>query len=109
MLRRVPDAATPTTVDPLAVSYLTGLGLSPSEVASWTTGSGSQPAKAASCFAMLEPVTAPSTRITGSGGSQWGDAGIGAGATLGLVLLPIGAAAGLVISRQNRRQPMARA
>ena len=41
-------------VDPLAVSYLTGQGLTPDEVASWTTGTCSQQAKPASCFAMFK-------------------------------------------------------
>ena len=40
---------------------------------------------------------------------QWGDAGIGAGFTLGIVLLLGGAGAGLLISRRNGRQQAARA
>ena len=51
-------------VDPLAVSYLTGQGLTPSQVASWTTGTCSQQAKPASCFAMFK--TAASRRSTRS-------------------------------------------
>ncbi len=35
-------------VDPLAVGYLIGQGLSPTEVTSWTTGACSHKAKAAS-------------------------------------------------------------
>jgi hypothetical protein len=46
-------------VDPLAVSYLIGQGLSPSEVASWTTGACSQRAKPASCYAMFRPAAVP--------------------------------------------------
>ena len=43
-----------TKVDPLAVSYLTGRGLSPSEVRSWTVGACSHAVKAASCFAAFD-------------------------------------------------------
>jgi hypothetical protein len=98
-------------VDPLAVSYLMGKGLTPSEVKSWTVGACSHQVKAASCYAMLEPVSiaAASTKVARSIGFQWGDAGIGAGATLGIVLLLGGAGAGLLISRQNRRRQIARA
>jgi hypothetical protein len=42
-------------VDPLAVSYLIGRGLSPSQVVSWTSGSCSQQNKPDSCYAALEP------------------------------------------------------
>ena len=49
----------PPKVDPLAVGYLMGLGLSPSEVQSWTTGACSQASKPASCFAALERTAAP--------------------------------------------------
>ena len=45
-------------VDPLAVGYLIGQGLSPSEVTSWTTGACSHQVKAASCYAMFQR-TAP--------------------------------------------------
>jgi hypothetical protein len=98
-------------VDPLAVSYLTGYGLSPSEVTSWTVGACSHEDKAASCYAMLDraSVTAASTQVARSIGFQWGDAGIGAAATLGIILLVGGAGAGLLISRQNRRRQVARA
>jgi hypothetical protein len=94
-------------VDPLAVGYLTGQGLSPSEVTSWTTGACSQPVKDAACFAMFRS-PAVSTQIGSSIGFQWGDAGIGAGFTLGALLLIGGAGAGLLISRKNRR-PVAHA
>ena len=53
--------------------------------------------------AMVEPAPTPSPQVAGSTGFQWGDAGIGAGFTLGIVLLLGGAGAGLLISRQNRR------
>jgi hypothetical protein len=98
--------------DPLAVIYLMGQGLSRSEVASWTTGACSRQVKAPSCYAMFNaPAAAGSTQLTdsGSAGFRWGDAGIGAGFTLGLVLLLGGAAAGLAISRHNRRHHTARA
>src|SRR5215471_12003319 len=48
-------------VDPLAVGYLIGKGLSPSEVTSWTTGACSHQVKAASCYAVLNR-SAPSTK-----------------------------------------------
>ena len=97
-------------VDPLAVGYLIGQGLSPSEVTSWTVGACSHQAKDASCYAMFgrTAAAAASTQVVGSGGFNWGDAGIGAGATLGIVLLLGGLGASL-ISRQNRRHRVARA
>ena len=97
-------AASPVSkpVDPLAVGYLTGQGLSPSEVTSWTQGACSQPVKDAACYAMF-PSPAVSTQIGRSTGFQWGDAGIGAGFTLGIVLLLGGVGAGLIISRRNGR------
>ena len=94
-------------VDPLAIGYLMGKGLSPSEVNSWTTGACSHQVKAASCSAMLPWTNAAGTsskHLTGSPGFQWADAGIGAGFTLGIVLILAAAGAGLLISRQNRRQ-----
>jgi len=105
-----PVADAPKPVDPLAVSYLTGRGLSPSEVASWTTGACSHQAKAASCYAMLDRTAAAvPTQVARSIGFQWGDAGIGAGFTLGAFLLIGGAGAGLLISRKNRRREVAHA
>ena len=86
------------SVDPLAVSYLTGQGLTPSEVTSWTVGDCSHEVKASSCYAMFEPTAIPSTPTIGF---SWGDAGIGAIATLGIVLLLGGLGAGL-LSRHNR-------
>ena len=56
-----PGSASPK-VDPLAVGYLMGRGLSPSEVKSWTVGTCSRANKPASCFAMLDP-TATSVRV----------------------------------------------
>ena len=98
-------AASPISkpIDPFAVGYLTGQGLSPSEVTSWTQGACSQPVKDAACFAMFRS-PAVSTQISRSIGFQWGDAGIGAGFTLGALLLVGGVGAGLLVSRKNRRR-----
>ena len=52
----------PPRVDPLAVGYLTGLGLSPAEVKSWTVGACSRANKPASCFAALDR-TAASVKV----------------------------------------------
>jgi hypothetical protein len=106
MLNRSATSTKP--VDPLAADYLIGQGLTPSQVSSWTTGACSHQVKAASCYAMFKSAATSSTQITRSTGFQWGDAGIGAGFTLGIVLLLGGAGAGLLISRQNRRRQMAR-
>jgi hypothetical protein len=95
-------------VDPLAVSYLTGLGLSPSQVTSWTSGPCSHEARSASCYAMFHTTTV-STPTSNSIGFQWADAGIGAGFTLGVLLLLGGATAGFLISRQGRRRQTAHA
>ena len=54
----IAQAGSAPKVDPLAVSYLIGQGLSPSEVTSWTTGACSQQVKAASCYAMFEQTAA---------------------------------------------------
>jgi hypothetical protein len=57
-------ARTPVTVDPLAVGYLTGRGLSPTEVRSWTAGACSRVTKPSSCYAAIDPKLAPgSVRI----------------------------------------------
>ena len=60
----IAQAGSVPKVDPFAVSYLIGQGLSPSEVTSWTTGACSQQVKPASCYAMFKPSGAakPSTR-----------------------------------------------
>ena len=110
MLDRTSVAAS-QTVDPLAVGLMAGYGLTPSEVLSWTAGACSHQVKNSSCYAMLDPtsVAAASTQVARSIGFQWDDAAIGAGATLGIVLLLGGAGAGLFLSRQNRRREVARA
>ena len=46
----------------------------------------------------------PHRSLTDSTGFQWGDAGIGAGFTLGALLLIGGVGAGLLVSRKNRRR-----
>jgi len=111
MLDRTSVATASPKVDPLAVGLLAGYGLSPSEVTSWTAGPCSHQVKDSSCYSMLDPTSAAaaSTQIARSIGFQWGDAAIGAGATLGIVLLLGGAGAGLLLSRQNRRRQIARA
>jgi hypothetical protein len=93
-------------VDPLAVSYLAGHGLSPSEVKSRTQGDCSHQVKAASCYAMLDrsATSGASTRSARSVGFDWSDAGIGAAATFGLVLVLGGAGAGISSRRGHRRQ-----
>jgi len=52
----------------------------------------------------IDPLAAStsSPQVAGSTVFQWGDAGIGAGFTLGIVLILAGA--GLLITRQNRHQ-----
>jgi hypothetical protein len=49
-------------------------------------------------------ITTPSTTAVTSIGFSWGDAGIGAGAALGVVLLLAGLGATIVL-RQRRREP----
>ena len=82
-----------------------GQGLTPDEVTSWTVGSCSHETKAASCYAMLQPTA---TIATGTIGFHWGDAGIAAAATLGIVLL-IGGLGVTLISRRGRPDPTAHA
>ena len=53
---------------------------------------------------MLERTAAPVQVAESGGGFDWADAGIGAGAALGIALLLTGLGAGFVISRQNRSQ-----
>jgi hypothetical protein len=103
------SAAASPKIDPLAVSYLKGQGLSPSQVQSWTVGACSKQIKDASCYAMFKSAATSSTQVTGSTGFQWGDAGIGAGFALGIVLLVGSAVAGLFLSRHNRSRQPARA
>ena len=65
-------ASSAPKVDQLALSYLTGYGLSPSEVGSWTLGACSHQVKAPSCYAMLDPtmyagVSKQVARLIGTG------------------------------------------
>jgi hypothetical protein len=96
-------------VDPLAVSWLLGQGLTPSEVRDWTVGACSNQAKPTWCYSAFARSAAPAqaaapVQAGRSSGFQWGDAGIGAGATLGIVLLLGGVGAALVVRRNDRGQ-----
>ena len=97
----------PKPVDPFAVGYLMGQGLSQDQVKSWTVGACSHQVKDVSCYAMFPSPAAP-TQAVPSPGFQWGDAGIGAGFAIGVVLLLGGVGAGLLISRRNGRHQTAR-
>jgi hypothetical protein len=90
-------------VDPLAVSYLRAKGLSPSQIKAWTVGACSHGVKPAACFQGSERTATPAQTVQ-SGRFDWADAGIGAGATLGVVLLLSGLGVALVMSRQGRRR-----
>jgi hypothetical protein len=98
-------------VDPLAVSYLTGRGLTPAEVKSWTVGACSHATKDVSCFAVFDRgATAVTSSTVGSSGAfDWSDAGIGAGVAIGVLLLIGGMGAGFLLSRQTRRREAASA
>jgi hypothetical protein len=96
------SAPAPRPVDPLAVSYLRSQGLTPSEVVDWTTGACSHEVKAASCFAVFDRNTSDVATASTSTGFAWGDAGIGAAATLGIVLLAMGL--GFTLITRGRRQ-----
>ena len=93
-------------VDPLAISYLTWLGMTPAQIEDWTTGVCSQAKKPAVCTVSFQQTTATPT-VTSSGGFAWGDATIGAGATLGAVLLLAGLGAIFLMSRNDRRRTVA--
>ena len=96
-------------VDPLAVSWLLGQGLSPSEVRDWTVGACSNRVKPTRCYSAFATSTAPEraavpAQASRSGGFHWGDAGIGAGATLGILLMLGGLGAALIVRKTGRRQ-----
>ncbi len=95
----IPVSAPTRPVDPLPVSYLLSLGLMSSEVADWTTGACSHEVKAASCNAVFGH--SRTDAATASDGFAWGDAGIGAAATLGIVLLVMGL--GFTLTTRGRR------
>jgi hypothetical protein len=94
-------------IDSLAASYLREMGLTPSQIESWAVGACSHEVKPVECF---PPSTsnAPVPPV-GSRTFDWADAGIGAGATLGLVLLLAGLGAVVVTGREHRRRHVARA
>ena len=97
-------------VDPLAISYLAGMGLTPAQIKDWTVGVCAQGAKKpAVCFAPFHQTSASRPTVASSSGFRWGDATIGAAATLGTVLLLGGLGAILVMSRHGRRRTIASA
>jgi len=96
------SSVTGAKADPLAVSYLSSFGLSPGEIADWTVGICSHETRPASCFAAFDR-TPTQVQTTTSGSFAWGDAGIGAAATLGVVLLTMGL--GFMLITRGRRQP----
>jgi hypothetical protein len=74
-----PQVGTTKAIDPLAASYLRNKGFP----------------------------QAPAQVVTAPGGFDWADASIGAGATLGAVLLLAGLGAALITTRHNRRRHVA--
>jgi hypothetical protein len=96
-------------IDPLAVSYLRNLGMSQAQIEEWTTGVCAQAVRPAVCSLPVSDLGVASTEPTSSAGFSWSDAGIGAGATLGALLLLAGLGGAFVISRQNRRRHVASA
>ena len=102
---QVATRATPKPIDPLAVSYLQGQGFTRRD-----QGLVGQCDPLAVSYLRNRGFPEASTQIVGtSDGFSWSDAGIGAGATLGLVLLLAGVGGALVITRQNRRRHVASA
>ncbi len=97
-----------TALDPLAVSYLRGLGMNQAQIDDWTIGVCAQKDRPAVCSLPVSSVTSQ-TPSPSSGGFEWSDAGIGAGATLGIVLLMAGLAGALAVTRHNRRRHVASA
>jgi hypothetical protein len=93
-------------IDPLAVSYLQGQGFSPGQIKVLV---GQADPLAVSYLRNNGFPQAPTQIVGASAGFDWADAGIGAGATLGLVLLLAGVGGALTISRQNRRRTVASA
>jgi hypothetical protein len=96
-------------IDPLAVSYLRNLGMNQAQIEEWTTGICAQANRPAVCSLPLADAGASLSVDDSSAGFSWSDAGIGAGATLGIVLLLAGLGGAFVISRQNRRRHVASA
>jgi hypothetical protein len=98
-----------TAIDPLAISYLRNLGMNQAQIDEWTTGVCAQADRPAVCSLPLSAVGTGAVVQESSVGFSWSDASIGAGATLGLVLLLAGVGGALVITRQNRRRHVASA
>jgi hypothetical protein len=103
---QVASQATPKPIDPLAVSYLRGQGFSPGEIKVLV---GQADPLAVGYVRNNGFPQAPTPIVGASAGFDWSDAGIGAGAALGFVLLLVGFGGAFVISRQNRRRHVARA
>ena len=82
---------------------------SPYEFLGHPTSQGGVDRVSAAAGRPIDPLAAStsSPQVAGSTVFQWGDAGIGAGFTLGIVLILAGA--GLLITRQNRHQQSGRA
>lgn len=97
-------------IDPLATAYLASKGLTPAQIKDWTVGICAQGVeKPAVCFAPFEQTRTPAATLTSTGGFEWGDASIGAAATLGAVLLLAGLGWIVAMSRHGRRRPVASA
>ena len=79
---------------------------SPYEFLGHPTSQGGVDRVSAAAGRPIDPLAAStsSPQVAGSNVFQWGDAGIGAGFTLGIVLILAGAGAGLLITRRNRHQ-----
>jgi hypothetical protein len=109
-----------------ALGFLEGQGLSPSQVEAWTAGVCSYAVKPSSCYLTPSEARLASERmaegfrtqwasqpaqveveVVEHGAFDWGDAGIGAAATLGIVVLLAGLGTGLVIARHNHRRQVA--
>jgi hypothetical protein len=107
----------------LAQSILeSNFGFSPSRAADWTTGVCSYGDNPSTCYLTAKqaarqsiaeaqalgarplPSTPTAITVTAPGGFHWGDAGIGAAATLGIVLILAGL--GLYLARSRRRHPV---
>jgi hypothetical protein len=103
---QVETRATAKAIDPLAVSYLQGQGFSPGEI-KVLVGQGDP--LAISYLRNRGFPQAPTQIVATSAGFDWADASIGAGASIGVVLLLAGLAGVVMIARQNRRRNLASA
>jgi hypothetical protein len=105
----------------LAEGFLQGTGLAPGQITSFTEGVCSCEVTPSSYYLTHAQTSLASERsaknLGRSGTSQpaqagvgfdWGDAGVGAGATLGVALLLAGLGASLLISRHNQGRPARR-